>query len=188
ADPLRQLRISLDEMRKFGMVHVNEKVDAMAIKISKLLDVRHTVKKECDNFGYFDDSTIMNQMPEKGNSVCVIGYPQKDIDWNKTSLKRLCGKVITCPSKDEARAIDPDERVSIDNCFCIDQPVEIGMSGSPVISVSDNNSECKLEGICSIIMVKKVGNNDAAVTPSQYIRDIIYHGRDLASYLDQKGY
>ena len=101
-NPLGQLPIRLDDMRKYGMVHVNEKVDAAAIKISELLDGRHTVKKEYDNFGYFDDSTIMNQKPEEGTSVCVLGYPQKDIDWNVTSLRRLCGKVIACPSKGDS--------------------------------------------------------------------------------------
>jgi len=184
--PWVYLPIPFREMRKYGKIHVNEKVDIAIIKINQMLEGRYNVQTEYNNFEFFDDSIITDHIPKGDDSVSVTGYPEKDINWNKTSLKRLDGKVIACPTKDKVRARDhADHNPSIDYCFCIDKPVEKGMSGSPVISISDDNSKCKLAGICIARLENDDGSIGGAAIPSHYIRDIIDHGRDLASYLDQ---
>lgn len=163
------LPIRLSDILKHTRIHTDENVDIAMIKISQLLVGRDLVRKEYSNFYFFSDSIVHKRELREGESVCVLGYPEKDVDGNKTSLKKLCGKVITCP--------DEELSPSLKYCFCIDQPVEKGMSGSPAFFLNLGRSESVLAGVC--IARLQNGKVAGAIQPSYFLRDIIDNGRSL---------
>jgi hypothetical protein len=164
------LPITLAEMREYGRIHINKKIDVAAIKIDQLLVGRDTVQKEYHNFGFFDSATTTNERPPVGSSVCVAGYPERNLDFNQTYLRTSRAKVIACPPANKIRVPEwPREPPSIDDCFCIYRLVKSGMSGSPVISFGVANSEPRLCGIC----ISTVGARRGAAQPSRYIEEII---------------
>ncbi|MPZ06080.1 MAG: trypsin-like serine protease [Nitrososphaeraceae archaeon] len=163
------LPIGLSDILKHGKIHANEDVDIAMIEISQLLEGRYLVSKVYSNFGFFTDSTVIKQKLREGASVCVTGYPEKDLDYNTTSLRILCGKVIPCPPEE----LSPTLRY----CFCIDQPIEKGMSGSPAITSNVEDSDSMLAGVC----VTRLQNGKIAggIQPSYLLRDIIDEGISL---------
>jgi hypothetical protein len=162
------LFIGLSDIFKHTRIHTNEEIDIAMIRISQLLERRYAVRKEYSNFYFFTDATINNQKLREGDSVCVHGYPEKNSE-DSTSLKKLRGKVITCPSE----KLSP----SLGYSFCIDQPVEKGMSGSPVIISNADESEALIVGVC----IARLQNDKiaGAVQPSYFLRDIIDNGKSL---------
>lgn len=172
-NPSIYLPIELSYIFMHTKIHTNEDVDIAMIRISRLLESRYLVRKEYSNFYFFTDATINNQKLREGDSVCVHGYPEKKVDNNKTSLKKLWGKVITCPTEE----LSPSLRF----CFCIDQPVEKGMSGSPAIASNVKGSESLLVGVC--IARLQNGKIAGAIQPSYLLRDIIDNGKNLPRWL-----
>jgi hypothetical protein len=129
-------------MREYGRVHVNKKIDIVAIKIDQLLVGRYTVQKEYHNFGFFDNTTTTNELPTTGDSICISGYPERDLDRNKTSLRTRSANVIVCPPAHKTNPLQWSSKPpSIDDCFCFNRLVKYGMSGSPVVSVNATNSK-----------------------------------------------
>lgn len=170
------LRISLREILAYGKVHSNDDVDLVMIELTNLLLGRPEHQRDCSDFGFFVDSNIPMQEPKIGLFVCMIGYPQKDLNTNKSSLKTLYGKVIQCPTK-----LDPRIRF----CFCIDQSVVPGMSGSPVISKNEHCFDSTLRGVC--VARLENGKIGGAVLHSYLIKEVVDNGISLRMYIKQKG-